>query len=81
MGSPNVPETQKAEWQKAKENIAETLQQLEAKNYFAYSVFPLSDAIDDHPDIKKIVDAYKSRFPEKREKPSHDSRGGYKPRP
>jgi hypothetical protein len=37
--------------------------------------------VQDHPDIKKMVEAYKSKFPEKSEPPVHDSRGTYKPKP
>jgi hypothetical protein len=81
LASPSTPEAEKAQWQKAKENTTKALQQLEGKNHFAYSVFSLSDTIKDDPEIKKMVDDYKSKFPEKSEPPVHDSRGTYKPKP
>jgi 2',3'-cyclic-nucleotide 2'-phosphodiesterase (5'-nucleotidase family) len=81
LASPRTPEAEKAQWQKAKENTTKALQQFEGKNQFAYSVFSLSDAVGDDPEIKKMVDEYKSKFPEKSEAPVHDSRGSYTPKP
>lgn len=80
LTSVNAPQAEKTQWQSSKENIEKAIQQLEGKNYFSHSILPLPEAIKDHPDIKKMVDDYKSKFPEKIEPPVHDSRGTYRPK-
>jgi len=79
--SSQTSEAQKAQWQTAKEKYESALQQLEGKNFFSNIISPLSQQVEDHPDIKKMVEAYKSKFPEKSEPRVHDSRGTYKPKP
>jgi len=64
LASVQAPEAEKAQWQKAKESIEKALQQLEGKNYFTNIIPPLSQRTEDHPDIKKMIDTYKSKFPE-----------------
>jgi 2',3'-cyclic-nucleotide 2'-phosphodiesterase (5'-nucleotidase family) len=64
LASVQAPEAEKAQWQKAKESIEKALQQLEGKNYFTNTISPLGQQVEDHPDIKKMVDTYKSKFPE-----------------
>jgi len=81
LSSRQTSETQKAQWQKAKETYESALQQFEGKNPFNNIVSPLSQQVKDHPDIKKMVEAYKSKFPEKSEPPVHDSRGTSKSTP
>jgi 2',3'-cyclic-nucleotide 2'-phosphodiesterase (5'-nucleotidase family) len=81
LASVQASQAEKAQWQKAKEGVEKALQQLEGKGYFTNTISPLSQRVEDHPDIKKIVDAYKSKFPEKSEPPVHDSRGSYSPKP
>lgn len=81
LASPSTPEAEKAQWQKAKENTTKALQQLEGKNHFAYSVFSLSDAVKDDPEIKKMVEAYKAKYPEKDSSDLRDSGRGYVPKP
>ena len=81
LTSVNAPQAEKTQWQKSKENIEKALQQLEQRNPFTVTSFPLSKEFQDHPDIKRLVDAYKSKFPEKSEPPVHDSRGIYRPKP
>jgi len=71
-------EAEKNQWKRAVENIEQALQQLEQKNPFAMTSSSLGDGIKDHPEIKKMVEAYKSKFPEKTEPPVHDSRGTYR---
>lgn len=80
LTSVNAPQAEKTQWQRSKENIEKALQQLEEKNYFSHTILPLTEAIKDHPDIKKMVDGYKSKFPEKKDPSLHDSRGAYKPK-
>ena len=60
MGS----EAEKDQWRRAEESIERALQQLEGKNYFTYSNFPLSDGIKDHLEIKKLIETYKGEFKE-----------------
>ena len=58
-------EAEKDQLRRAKESVERALQQLEGKNYFTYSIFSLSEGIKDHPEIKKMIEAYKAEFPEK----------------
>jgi 2',3'-cyclic-nucleotide 2'-phosphodiesterase (5'-nucleotidase family) len=81
LSSVQASEAEKNQWQRAVENIERTLQQFEQRNSFAITSFPLGEPVKDHPDIKKMVDDYKSKFPEKSESPVHDSRGTYRPKP
>jgi len=80
LSSATASEAEKNQWQRAVENIERTLQQLEQKNPFTITSFPLSKEFQDHPEIKQMVDDYKSKFPEKSEPPVHDSRGTYRPK-
>lgn len=81
LNSGQSSEAEKNQWRRAVENIERTLQQFEHRNSFAITSFPLDEAVKDHFDIKKMVDDYKSKFPEKIEPPVHDSRGAYRPKP
>ena len=66
LTSARVSEAEKAQWQRAKENSEKALLQLEGNNYFTNSIVPLGHLLEDRSDIKEIVDAYKSKFPEKK---------------
>ena len=81
LRSPAASEAQKTQWQKAKERYESALKQFEGKNSFNNIISPLSQQVEDHPEIKKMVEAYKSKFPEKIEPRVHDSRGAYQPKP
>jgi 5'-nucleotidase len=59
-----VPEAEKPQWLKMKEGVERTLKQLDGKNEFTNTIVPLADQIKDHPEIRKMVDAYRSKFPE-----------------
>jgi len=80
LNSVQASEPEKNQWQRGVENIERTLQEFKQRNSFGMTSFPLGEAVKDYPDIKKMVDDYKSKFPEKSESPVHDSRGSYKPR-
>jgi 2',3'-cyclic-nucleotide 2'-phosphodiesterase (5'-nucleotidase family) len=80
LSSTQASEAEKNQWQRAVENIERTLQQFEQRNSFAMTSLPLEEAVKDHPEIKKMVDDYKSKFPEISKPPVHDSRGVYKPK-
>lgn len=81
LSSRQTSEAQKAEWQKARERYESALKEFEGKNPFTNIISALSQQVNDHPEIQKMVEAYKSKFPEKSEPPVHDSRGTYTPKP
>jgi 2',3'-cyclic-nucleotide 2'-phosphodiesterase (5'-nucleotidase family) len=60
----NLPEAEKSQWLKMKEGVERNLKQIEGKNEFTNSIVPLADQIKDHPEIRKMVEAYRSKFPE-----------------
>jgi 2',3'-cyclic-nucleotide 2'-phosphodiesterase (5'-nucleotidase family) len=57
-------EAEKAQWRRLKEGIEQTLKKLHGKNEFTNRILPLNEQIKDHPDIGKMVDAFRSKFPE-----------------
>lgn len=59
-----IPEAEKLQWLKMKEGLERNLKQTEGKNEFTNSIVPLADQIKDHPEIRRMVDAYRSKFPE-----------------
>jgi 2',3'-cyclic-nucleotide 2'-phosphodiesterase (5'-nucleotidase family) len=64
-----TPEAEKAQWRKAKEDTERALGQLQGKNQFTNIIFPIREEMKDHPDIQKMVDEYKGKYPET-EKPA-----------
>ena len=70
LTSVGAPEAEKAQWGKAKEEIERSLKQLQGKNEFINSIVPLNEGIKDRPDIGKMVEAFKSDFPEPVKPPS-----------
>ena len=64
-----ISEAEKAQWLKSKEDTERALAQLQGKNEFTNIIFPLRDGMKDHPDILKMVDEYRSKYPET-EKPA-----------
>jgi len=64
LTSVDAPEAEKAQWQRAKEEMERSLKQLQGKNEFINSIVPLNEGIKDHPDIGKMVEAFKATFPE-----------------
>jgi len=81
LASVKASDAERDRWQRARESSEKALKQLEGKNYFTNTISPLGQQVKDHPEIKKMVDDYKSKFPEKSESPIHDSRGVYQPKP
>jgi 2',3'-cyclic-nucleotide 2'-phosphodiesterase (5'-nucleotidase family) len=61
LNSKETPEVEKAQWRKAKEDTERTLNQLRGKNVFTNNIIPLQDQMNDHPDIKRLVEAYKAK--------------------
>lgn len=64
-----TPEHEKAQWLKSKEDTEKALAQLRGKNEFTNIIFPLREGMKDHPDILRMVDEYKSKYPQT-EKPA-----------
>ena len=81
LSSAQASEAEKNQWKRAVEGIEQALKQFEEKNPFAITSFPLGETVKDHPEIKNMIDEYKSKFPEKSEPRIHDSRGTYTPKP
>ena len=61
LNSKETPEVEKAQWRKAKEDTERTLNQLRGKNEFTNNIIPLQEQMKEHPDIKKLVEAYKGK--------------------
>jgi len=61
LNSKETPEIEKAQWQKAKEETERILNQLRGQNVFTNNIIPLQDQMKDHPEIKKLVEAYKAK--------------------
>jgi 2',3'-cyclic-nucleotide 2'-phosphodiesterase (5'-nucleotidase family) len=61
LNSKETPEVEKVQWQKAKEDTERTLNQLQGKNVFTNTIIPLQEQMKDHPEIKRMVEAYKAK--------------------
>jgi 2',3'-cyclic-nucleotide 2'-phosphodiesterase / 3'-nucleotidase / 5'-nucleotidase len=57
------PDSEKADLRKAMEPIEQRLRQLQGENFFAHVLTPLDEQFEDHPDIEKMIEAFKKRFP------------------
>jgi 2',3'-cyclic-nucleotide 2'-phosphodiesterase (5'-nucleotidase family) len=63
-GSKEASEADKAQWRKTKEEIERSLQQYHGKNEFTNVIISLSEERKEHPDIVKLVEAFKLTYPE-----------------
>ena len=61
LTSQEIPEVEKAQWRRAKEETERTLNQLLGKNQYTNHIISLQEQMKEDPDIKKIVEAYKAR--------------------
>ena len=61
LNSKETPEVEKDQWRKAKEDTERTLNQLRGKNEFINNIIPLQDQMKEHPDIKKMLEAYRGK--------------------
>jgi hypothetical protein len=59
-----TPEREKAQWRKSKEDTEQALARLQGKNEFTNIIFPLREGMKDHPGILRMIDEYKSKYPE-----------------
>jgi len=67
----STPEAEKAQWKAAKEGYERQLQQLQGKNEFTNTILPLTDQMKDHPDVLKMVETFKAKFPESPKSATH----------
>jgi len=61
LTSQEIPEVEKAQWRRAKEETERTLNQLRGKNHYTNHIITLQEQMKEDPDIKKMVEAYKAR--------------------
>lgn len=61
LTSKEIPEAEKAQWRKAKEETERILNQLQGKNVFTNNIIPLAEQMKEHSDIKMLVEAYKTK--------------------
>jgi 2',3'-cyclic-nucleotide 2'-phosphodiesterase (5'-nucleotidase family) len=61
LNSKETPEVERDQWRKAKEDTERTLNQLRGKNEFTNNIIPLQDQMKEHPDIKKMLEAYRGK--------------------
>jgi 2',3'-cyclic-nucleotide 2'-phosphodiesterase (5'-nucleotidase family) len=61
LNAQGTPETEKAQLEKAKEETERTLNQIQNKNQFTNHIVALQEQMKDDPDIKKLIEAYKTK--------------------
>jgi 2',3'-cyclic-nucleotide 2'-phosphodiesterase (5'-nucleotidase family) len=64
LNSLETSEAEKAQLKKLKEDVERSLKQFHGKNEFTNSIFPLNENIEDHPDILRMIDEYRFKYPE-----------------
>jgi 2',3'-cyclic-nucleotide 2'-phosphodiesterase (5'-nucleotidase family) len=67
--SKEISESEKAQLQKTREDAEKAIKQFQGKNEFTNIILPLREGMKDHPDILKMVDEHKAKYPET-EKPA-----------
>ncbi len=61
LSSREIPEAERTQLRKAKEETERTLKQLRSKNQFTNRIISLHDQMKDDPDIGKMIEAYKAK--------------------
>lgn len=61
LSSQEIPEVEKAQWRRAKEETERSLNELLGKNQYTNHVISLQEQMKEDPDIKKLVEAYKAK--------------------
>jgi len=61
LASKEIPEVEKAQWRRAKEETERTLNQLQGKNQYTNHILSLQEQMKEDPVIKKMVEAYKAK--------------------
>jgi 2',3'-cyclic-nucleotide 2'-phosphodiesterase (5'-nucleotidase family) len=64
LNSQGISENERAQLQKLKEDMERTLRQLQGKNEFTNTISPLMEEMKEDPDIGKLIEAFKSKYPE-----------------
>jgi 2',3'-cyclic-nucleotide 2'-phosphodiesterase (5'-nucleotidase family) len=64
LNAPNLPEPEKIRLQKAKEDGERALKQYQGKNEFSCTIASLTDEMKDHPEVLKLVESYRQRYPD-----------------
>jgi 2',3'-cyclic-nucleotide 2'-phosphodiesterase (5'-nucleotidase family) len=59
-----APEAEKAQIRRSIEEIERRLKQFQGKNEFTNTIFPLGQQTKEHPDILKMVEEFKLKYPE-----------------
>jgi 5'-nucleotidase len=62
LASKEIPEVEKAQWRRAKEETERALGQLLGKNQYTNRIISLQEQMKEDPDIKKMVETYKVRI-------------------
>jgi 2',3'-cyclic-nucleotide 2'-phosphodiesterase (5'-nucleotidase family) len=62
LNSKGIPEAERAQLRKAKEEAERTLSQIRGKNQFMNRIISLQEQMKEDPDIKKAIEAYKTRI-------------------
>ncbi len=63
LNAQEIPEAEKVQLQKAKEETQKNLSQIQGKNQFTNQIIPLQQQMKEDPEIKKLVEAFKTKFP------------------
>ncbi len=64
LANPGISEAEKVQAQRSKGEVERALQQLEGKDEFTNSIISLGEQVKDHPDISRMVEEYKAKYPE-----------------
>ncbi len=64
LGSPGIPDAERVQLGRAEEQMQKALRQLQGKNEFTNTISPLREDIKEDPDIGKLIESFKSKFPE-----------------
>jgi 2',3'-cyclic-nucleotide 2'-phosphodiesterase (5'-nucleotidase family) len=62
--APGLTEPQKVQLRRTQEDTDKKLKEFEGKNEFNNVIFALTEQMKDHPEILKMVEAYKSTYPD-----------------
>jgi phosphoenolpyruvate-protein kinase (PTS system EI component) len=61
LSSKEVPEVERTQLRRAKEEAERTLKQLRSKNQFTNQIISLHEQMEDDPDIGKMIEAFKAK--------------------
>jgi 2',3'-cyclic-nucleotide 2'-phosphodiesterase (5'-nucleotidase family) len=61
LSSKEVPEVEKTQLRRAKEEVERTLMQLRSKNQFTNQIISLHEQMKEDPDIGRMIEAYKAK--------------------